>query len=321
MKIVKNIAEFVLVAAATILADRWLGTKSAFVVFCISLFIVGWFHWEEIQSVYIGVVTWGRANRPLAVSIFVVFGAIVGLSLGYWVTKPIEHEPPPASESLGLFSTAGNADYPPGTKIAGIAWSVRFVDLYITMVNPSLTDYTDVDLTLVPDEPVAEIAQTTNIPDVSFLAAADVTLRLEARNGTTGERIANPLVLILTTGGYRIRCKSLPHRGRLEAVLAVTRAKEFPKERIGPARPDGGIFDRDYVMKIPLASGVINWFGHAPDASGRYEEAFEKGRHVPKTVRIEGNYNIGSEQRTVSQVLAVKDVVGEAISEIRKKHP
>jgi hypothetical protein len=189
------------------------------------------------------------------------------------------------------------------------------------MINSSNDDYTDLDLKMFPDEPVAEIAQETNIPDVSFLAATDVTMRQEIQNAATGNRLVNPLVLILTTGGYRVRCKSLPRKGKLEIVLATARARDFPVDNKGPIPPDAGFFGRNYALKIDMSNGDRHWFGHGSDARGRIEDVFVDGRYVPRKVRIEGTYSVRGDPRAISQVFDVKDVLGDAIREIRGSHP
>jgi len=234
--------------------------------------------------------------------------------------KPTESLPTisPVSSSLELIATAGSAQYPAGTKIAGILWSLRFVDLRVTILNPSTSDYADVDLTLRPDEPVAEIAQVTNVPDVSFLAGTDLTMRQEFQEGATGKRIVNPLTLILSSGGYRLRCKSLPRKGRLEILLAIARGRDFPTRQKSPKPSYGGIFETDYVLKVHASDGIDHWFGHGSRAGKRIESVFKEGLYIPKTVRVEGIYNVGSEQRAVSQVLDVKDIIGDSLRQIRR---
>lgn len=240
--------------------------------------------------------------------------------IGIWISPEPQIQPPPTEQktdskkvgSLGLLATTSNAEYPVGTTLGGIPWSLRFVELRVNIQNPSAFDYEDVDLKLRPDEPVAGIGQITGLPDVFFTADADTTMRQELVEGATGRRLVNPLVLIASDGGYRIRCKLLPPQSRLEILFAIARPREFPKAPVQP-KPNGGVFEADYVLKLSMSDGTGHWFGHGSVAGKRIESAFSETKHVPKSVRVEGSYRIGSEIKIVSEVLAARDFVADAM--------
>jgi hypothetical protein len=237
-------------------------------------------------------------------------GALAGLAWFIWMTKgPNLH----VDDKLGLFATASNADYPIGTAVGGIKWSNRFTDLRVTINTPSFGDYRNIDLVLVPDEPVAAIGQVTNLPDVVFAPAVDIKpsgLGPEFLEGKTGKRTAIPLVLIATDGGYRMRCKELPRTTRLEIVMAIARIIDFPQDKPAP-RPDFGIFNRDYVMKVSVSAGSNHWFGYGFDIRGRIEEVYKGRRFTPKTVKIDGRYTVGEREQEISQQIAVTDMVAD----------
>lgn len=90
--------------------------------------------------------------RALATTLL---SSVVGLGL-CWVAgwRPLLTEFP-----INLFAIANDGNYPSGTNIGGIDWSDRFVDLRVVITNETASDYRDLDLTLKPDRPVAEIGQ------------------------------------------------------------------------------------------------------------------------------------------------------------------
>ncbi len=205
-----------------------------------------------------------------------------------------------------------NAEFPAGTVLGGIRWSNRFTELRIIFNNNSSADYRDLDFRLAPDEPIAAATQITNLPDVSFSAAAKLSIRQEFVQGATSKRIANPLVLIATSGGYRMRCKLLPRASQLEILLAVARVVDFPKPGQKIATPDSGIFDRSYAVRINQSDGTSHWYGHGVDAHGnRIEDVYKPQRVVPKTVKIEGRYTVGEEEKTISKQLQAKDFIAD----------
>lgn len=89
-KIFIGLVELVAVGIITILTDRFLSTRAAFIVLCVCLLILGWHHRAEIQNVYSEFLGWGRANRAAAVLIFGLVGfALLGGS-AYWLTRKSE---------------------------------------------------------------------------------------------------------------------------------------------------------------------------------------------------------------------------------------
>jgi hypothetical protein len=211
-----------------------------------------------------------------------------------------------------------DAEYPPGTTLSGIKWSNRFTGLRVVFSNETPTDYHDLDFTLIPDQPIADIGQITNLSEVSFSSAVDPVLRQEFVEGATGRRIANPLVLIASSGGYRVRCQLLPRKARLEILIAIARVIDFPKPGQKVAVPSGGVFDKTYALKVDQNNGVSRWYGHGMAANGsRIEEVYKPDRIIPKTVKIEGHYVADKAEQDVSKQVEVKDIVGDALKIIK----
>jgi hypothetical protein len=257
-------------------------------------------------------------RRPqMLTPLLIIVGLLVGGSLGAfgaWRIKRYWHQ-----SEFAVIAATSVAEYPPGTVIGQIPWSPRFTDLRVSIFNNSLTDWHDIDLTLRPDVSVAAIGQITNVPDVSFSVAADQTMRQELVIGSSGKRVVNPLVLIASTGGYRVQCKKLARQGRIEIVMAIAEIPEFDKPpQPQQPRPDFGVFDRDYVLRLNSTKSS-DWYGHGSDENGRIEEVFAERRPVPRTVQLEGRYSTPQGEQTVSQRLDVRDFIGDAIPQIRKE--
>lgn len=207
-----------------------------------------------------------------------------------------------------------NAEYPPGTVLAGIHWNNRFTELRVFFYNNSSDDYHDLDFKIIPDEPIAAIAQVTNLPDVSF-SGPEVSIRQELIVGATGQRIANPLVLVATNGGYRIRCKTLPRASHLEILLGTARIVDFspPTGRPSP-KPHGGIFEENYALRVAMKDKTMewsNWYGRQLNSKGYKNEGlyYQPQRMPPTKAKVDGRYKINEEERVVCREFPVKDII------------
>jgi hypothetical protein len=260
-------------------------------------------------------------------ALMVSFVALTYSGLAIWIADPkgetegaesgVERNKQP-SPVMEPWVNASDAEYPSGTTLGGIKWSNRFTELRVVFTNETTTDYHDLDFTLIPDQPIAEIGQISNLSEVSFSAAADPVLRQEFVEGATGRRIANPLVLIASSGGYRVRCQLLPRKARLEILIAIARVIDFPKPGQKVAHPGAGVFDKTYALKVDQSDGVSHWYGHGMAANGgRIEEVYKPDRVIPKTVKIAGHYTVGGAEQNVSKQIEVKDTLGDALKNIK----
>jgi hypothetical protein len=80
-----------------------------------------------------------------------------------------------AQAPLKIKALSNDAEYPPGTKIAGIEWRQKFSELRITIANLTNYDYQDIDLVMRPDEPVVAIGQDSHLLNVYFDDALPIT--------------------------------------------------------------------------------------------------------------------------------------------------
>ena len=266
---------------------------------------------DATGGVLMGAHKSGLPHWATAVIVFFVVGGIGLLTLlAFWYVDKKRTPTTLASTAtakLGFASTASIADYPGGTSIAGIAWSRRFTNIRLIVGNSSDLDIQDIDISLLPDRPIAAIGQVGNIPGVTFTPTVDLSMGLEVLKRGTGQRIANPLVLVATEGGYRLRCGTLPRRSMLEVVIAIARVIDFPAQG---AIPKGDVFSRDYVLRIGTPT-VGHWYAH-----GLFDEIYKPEKVMPHFIKVEGTYSVSGNQVVTSDNVEVKDVVGEVIKRL-----
>ena len=89
-----------------------------------------------------------------------------------------------------------------GTVTDNIAWRPAFTELRVDIANPTDTPYEDVDLLIRPTDPVAQIAQISQLPNVSFEDKDSEYDRLMHINNLTGIASIVPLALLATDSGY-----------------------------------------------------------------------------------------------------------------------
>jgi hypothetical protein len=161
---------------------------------------------------------------------------------------------------LEITSMFLDSPYPSGTNIAGFSWRSEFSQLDIMITNPSkTTTYEELNIILKPDQPVAAIVQSSGCPNIIIEANHNPTLHQKLQESATGKQMANPLVLVATNGGYRIRCGSLSPERSIKITMAVAGIKWNPKP---PISNDSGIFDSDYALKVSISDGSSLWYGH-----------------------------------------------------------
>ncbi len=131
------------------------------------LMLAGWF-WPAVGLVYLGFVL-------LAVDLWLepelrtrlwwrVGGitAVVLCALGFSIAFVF------VSARLPISGIITDGEYPAGTKISGIEWKSEFTELTVIIENPTDRSYEDLNLVIRPTEPVAAIAQATQVADVTF---------------------------------------------------------------------------------------------------------------------------------------------------------
>jgi hypothetical protein len=192
-----------------------------------------------------------------------------------------------------------DAEHPSGTTIAGISFRPEFTELQVRILNPSDRAYEDLSLVIRPTEPVAAIAQLTNLPGVSF----------EEKNGffsrtmsiEPGETKANAirLDLLATDAGYRMHCGRLPAGAFITIVIALADIKWTPQKSKRPAYEN--VHDKDFVQRHKMEDFSTYWLG--------YKDAdVYAPRPNPWWVKVEGEYNVALRTRSISQKV---DIAGK----------
>jgi hypothetical protein len=193
-------------------------------------------YWVGVLSFYAGVVvtTWEvivgadfKSRRFIKV-LFV--GVLLLLTTLFTASVVLVHVP---MEALAEYRWSAPS---PGTDVGGFVWKTQYGELRLTLLNSTDYDFTDVDLNIKPDQPVAKIGQLSQIADVSFLTPDNQ----EAFAGGNGMTIAMPEMgtvgpdgriqdlpahIEYSLGGFRVKCGSVPKHSTLDLVLATTGPK------------------------------------------------------------------------------------------------
>jgi hypothetical protein len=253
------------------------------------------YFWLSVGLVYFALVVWSLDvffepwPRPWMRWPALGFVALLAVLVSWlWVF---------VSAPLGVSSVAVAAEYPAGTSIGGIKWRPEFTETQVRIANPSARTYSDIDLVVTVDFPVAAISQLSTVPDVSFENALAMSITQMVIDESNGNRRANPLVLLATDAGYRIRCGRLLPKSTLHLVLAVADVRWNPEA--WKPRPDGGIFEKDYVLRLKMSGGKTFWYGHN-DAANAYTP-----RPTPQKITVTGEYTAAQRRRVVDMSLLV----------------
>jgi hypothetical protein len=266
------------------------------------LLLIGWF-WPAAAFIYAGFLllaidAWFEPElqnyRRWRIGIVLtVTGFAAAFSWGVvFVKAPLE-----------VSAMVTDAEYPPGTTIAGIAWRPEFTELLMSIKNPSDRSYDDTSLLIRPTAPIAAIAQLKNVPNISFDDNNGLSTRLMDINPTAGKATAIPLILLATDAGYRMRCPHLPAKTTVEVVIALADIKWNPPAHPSQRSIEEVARDKDYVLRITNYDDFSSyWLGH-PDG-----DVYAPRPRRSQWVKVEGEYNAALRRRSISQKV---DVAGE----------
>jgi hypothetical protein len=174
----------------------------------------------------------------------------------------------------------------------------EFTELQVWINNPSENNYDDISPVIRPNDPIAAIAQATNVPDVSFEDKNGVSLRLTDINPTAGTKTAIPVVLLATDAGYRVRCPRLPAKTTIRVEIALADIKWNPSPPND--RPiEEKVRDINYIFRLKQDDFSTYWLGHA-----------EANDYTPRPTstdwaRIEGEYKAAQRKRSISQKIQI----------------
>src|SRR5437879_3903408 len=257
------------------------------------------FFWFAVGLVYGGLLlliadVYFEPNLPRAFK--AVVGAIV-IAAVFAFSLLVVFVPAP----LALSSLSSDINYAEGSGPGGIAWRAVFIELVLTVNNPTGRGYDDVDLLVRPDYPVAAIAQLSNLSDVSFEDYYGVTDRITIEDLST--RVGHPMVFLATDAGYKVHCGHIPPHTSLQIVMAVVDTKKSePQDPNKPVILPGNVSLDDFFMEQTFdtkGDKATYWFGSPKNLS-----AYAPGAK-PKKIAVSGSYTAASRNRGVSQQVVV----------------
>lgn len=156
---------------------------------------------------------------------------------------------------INSYIAPGEANYPPGTNIAGIQWEKNYIDVRLNVRNEGTTAAQNIDLFVEFDTSIAAMGQLSNVPDVNFSTGEMPAVWLEGTDDQENA-VTNPVVPVGQTISpvYRIFC---------------------PKLLAGEA------------LKLVVASMALN-----PGEKGKLPQQLFAPRRKPQWVRVRGTYEM-----------------------------
>ena len=183
---------------------------------------------------------WIAAASPPAIKawrilVVVAFVLIAVTRFGLWVWPPQKDASAVVANPLAIKATSFAGDYPLNTKIVGVQWQPTFIDLRLTIENPSADDYENVDLLIGSDLMTIFPTQITRIPTVTLIPEPSaMELPAAAKIGTDaqGRDVIIPTIPSSPDAGilakhYRLLCDKLPHGAKIQLLLPSIATNKF----------------------------------------------------------------------------------------------
>ncbi len=227
----------------------------------------------------------------------------IGVSLATVFTIGVVFVPAP----LNFQSLASKSDYARGTAPAGIAWRSVFVELDFIATNPTDRNYDNIELWVRPDYPIVQIAQLSNLTDVSFEDKLGVISRVTIEDLST--KVGAPMVFLATDAGYKVHCGHIPPNSSLRIIMAVVDVKKSqPTDPTKPTIIPSDVSIDDFSTELTFdtkGDKSTYWFGSPKNLS-----AYAPGAK-PKRITVSGFYTASNRRRNIKQDLVVNSVVGD----------
>jgi len=256
------------------------------------LFLIEWF-WVAVALIYVSFLVlvidvWFEPELTRRWKIGVTVVAILLSAAFSW---KIVFVPAP----LPMQALITDGEYAAGTNIHGIVWKKGFTELRLIIINPSDHDYDNLSLSVQPIEPIAALAQDTNIPGVSFTDNKRVMVSPVNVNRITGQQTAIPVVILATDAGYTVNCPRLSRGTSIEIVMALAEMKNTPEQ---PSQKPP-LENKDFMLRIRFDDSTSYWFGY-PDGDNYLPQ-----RPSTETVKVEGKYNAALRTRSITEKVKV----------------
>jgi hypothetical protein len=250
------------------------------------VFLIPPLFWWAVAAIFAGVAIviadlWletglrGRLGLKLFATTIILSFAIMVAATIVFVPFPLEVYPQPNPVS-----------YYPGTQPTGAPkWDPDWMEVNVSITNPTGNSYDDIDLLLQPKAPVAItyfIQQTSQWPGVSFTDGDHVWHETMAHDPATNKFYAVPSVILATTAGYRVHCPHLPPHSILEIRLALTTIRATATDGsadhlIEPKLTDHGIY---WILRLGSDKGVYEFpkLTGGMDVSGEFTSLYRTHR-------------------------------------------
>jgi hypothetical protein len=199
---------------------------------------------------------------------------------------------------LPVYASVTDGEYPPGTKVGGIAWKPQFTELKVSIQNPTNKPYEDLNILLRPNEPVAAISQISDLPEVSFQDNNGGMTRLFDIDQSGISKVA-PLALLGTDAGYRVQCHRLPAHSTLKIVMALADFKWAPAEHHPGLDPGKAVRESNYVVKMRFDDFSSYWLGHEDG------DVYAPRPSSSPSIKVEADYLLAHRPRHLSQRVQV----------------
>ena len=272
-------------------AIKWLG-KAGFgglVLGFAGVFLTEWY-WPAVSCLYLSCVlilldlcfgenqlsAWWRVGIAIGIAAFVVWFTLKFV----FVESPLE------------VSALSDMAEQQQKEVGGIRWRQEYVELDVYIKNSTAHAYSDLDIIIRPDFPIVSIKQTDG-PPVRFESRGlnDLHQVVKMPAQPTKE---NPLVLVATDAGYRVRCARLVGGESISliAALADIRWNPHPNSKGQMA----GFFDPDYILKLHSSEDFGNyWYGHKD-----FDYFTPRSGTTPTWMTVDESYTVLYRRRNVS---------------------
>ena len=255
-----------------------------------TLFVAGWY-WVGVGLIYatfllIAADLWFEPTLNLLWRVLGILVVCLGIIAFSFVFVFVSAELPVAA-----YMTDG--EYADGTDISGIAWKTQFTEVDVQFTNDTDRVYEDLNIVVRPTEAIAAIAQSTNVPGVSFEDKNNLTERMVDIDLQTGAKRAISLDLLATDAGYRMRCPRLPSHTVLRIVLALADIKWDPDPPSG--RPIQEVIrEPNYVQRMKADDFSTYWLGH------KYGTVYASRPTSSEWLKVDGEYTVLQRRRALS---------------------
>jgi hypothetical protein len=198
--------------------------------------VLGWatlvfanYFWLAVSAIYIGfAVLMADAFLEPALDRRWKIPAVIAIILGaatftYKVVMP--------DAPLGFLASTMSENIPAGSEMFGITWRPEFASVMLRIANPTDNDYDNLNVVILPSDPIAHITQISAIPNCFFQDKNSYNITMTVTSPTDNYTRRLPAILLATDSGYRLVCQKLAAHSTIEISIALANIKTEAIER------------------------------------------------------------------------------------------